>query len=480
MTLTATSVTDGSKTANATITVTTASGAACGAGSGSESLLKGQYAFRVQGFNPNGAVAIVGSFTADGTGKISAGEEDSPGAASDASLDATRSSYAVGPDHRGCLTLAIVNGGITYFRFSLGLTNPSSIATTGHLIEFDDTTGTGTRLAGTLRLQDASAFAASQFKGNYAMGSAGSDGTSARFAIAGTFTSDGVSAITASEVDIDDAGTVTNIITSASSGSFICCSANGRGTLQITAGSFTSSLALYMISSSDVFFVNAATGQYAGEAIGIPSGTTFSQASLNGAAVLRKTAQSSTGPIVDLATASANGSGSLTVTDNENNAGTFTTSSTALNYIVASNGRVTIAGGSTPPVLYLYGPNQGFLVGTDANVEFGVLESQAAGPFSNASLSGAYMFGSENPSASSVTLESGVATLDGAGNVAGTSDQSNSAGLTQNQSLSLTYTVSANGTGTFGSGTTAILVSGSKLVFINNTSATPTITVVEK
>jgi hypothetical protein len=32
----------------------------------------------------------------------------------------------------------------------------------------------------------------------------------------------------------------------------------------------------------------------------------------------------------------------------------------------------------------------------------------------------------------------------------------------------------------FGSGTTAIVVSGNRLVFINNTSTTPTITVVEK
>jgi hypothetical protein len=79
-----------------------------------------------------------------------------------------------------------------------------------------------------------------------------------------------------------------------------------------------------------------------------------------------------------------------------------------------------------------------------------------------------------------VSLESGVATPDGAGNVAGTSDQSSSAGLAQNQSFALSYSVLPNGTGTFGTGTTAILISGSKLVFINNTSATPTITAVEK
>jgi hypothetical protein len=113
-------------------------------------------------------------------------------------------------------------------------------------------------------------------------------------------------------------------------------------------------------------------------------------------------------------------------------------------------------------------------------VEFGVIESQATGPFNAALLSGAYTLGTENPSAITVSLESGVATPDGAGNVAGTSDQSNSAGLAQNQSLALSYSVSPNGTGTFGTGTTAILISGSKLIVINNTSATPTITVVEK
>jgi hypothetical protein len=183
---------------------------------------------------------------------------------------------------------------------------------------------------------------------------------------------------------------------------------------------------------------------------------------------------------VDLATASANGTGRLNVTDNVNNAGMFTTSSNVLNYVVAANGRVTLTGGSTPPVLYLYGPNQGFLVGTNPEVDFGLLESQAAGPFSDASLSGAYTFGTENPSAASVTLESGVATLDGKRNVAGTSDQSSSTGLTQNQALNFAYSITANGTGNVGSGTTAILISGNKLVFINNTGPNPTITVVEK
>jgi hypothetical protein len=141
---------------------------------------------------------------------------------------------------------------------------------------------------------------------------------------------------------------------------------------------------------------------------------------------------------------------------------------------------VTLTGTTTPPVLYLYGKNQGFLVGTDLAVDFGVFEPQDAGPFNNMSASGAYMFGTENPSASNVTLQSGVPSLDGAGNVTGKSDQSNSTGLTQNQALNFMYNLSSNGKGFFGPNTTVILINANKLVFMDNASATPTITVIEK
>jgi hypothetical protein len=477
LTITATSVTDTTKSASVTITVTTASGAACGAGSGSESLLNGHYAFRLQGFLPGGFVALTGSFTADGTGKFTAGELDSASSGAQP-IDTTKSFYWVGNDHRGCMTF----GGTIYYRFALGSINSSNIATAGHIIEFDDTTGTssgvGLRVAGTLKLQDAASFFASKFKGNYVIGLAGGYGNG-RSAVAGTFTSDGVSLITTSNLDFNGAGTITSNIPSAPGGSFTCCDTYGRGTLQLTGGSFTINLVLYMVNSSDVLFEDTG-GIFSGEAIGVPTGTAFTQASLNGAAVIRKTAQSTTGPVVDVALASANGTGGINITDNTNNSGTFSSSTTQLTYTVASNGRVTLMGGTTPPVLYLYGPNAGFLVGTGPSVEFGIIEPQAAGPFNLTSLSGGYMFGSENPSDVTVALETGVATLDGAGKVAGTTDQSSSAGLAQNQITNLTYSVTADGAGTFGTGTTAILISGSKLVFINNTSAAPTITVVEK
>jgi hypothetical protein len=482
--VTATSAEDPTQSDGATEMLTTATGAlACSIGSGNESSLKGQYAFSLQGDLYNfGEGSIVGSISADGTGKITGGEEDLIGPET-LNIDTTASLYTVGPDHRGCLVLTGTSGLARSFFFALGSINPSNIATAGHIVAAPSDVS-----AGTIRLQDVSSFSASQFKGTYALGFVASDqqlllNGSRRVAIAGTFTSDGVSAISFATFDINDVGTITSDLFSAPAGTFTCCDANGRGALTLQ-NLRAPIMGIYMINSSDVFLVgndnNADAIQGVGEAIGIPSGTTFTQASLNGSSVLRETAQSANGAVVHIATVSGDGKAAMTVNDAVNSAGTFNSSITALNYIVASNGRVTLTGGSTPPVIYLYGPNQGFLVGTDPDVTFGILEPQAAGPFSNASFSGAYVFGTENPSANTVTTESGVLTADANGNASGTVDQSNPATLPQSQSLNFTYSFQTNGVGNVGNGTTAILISGNKLVFINNTSTNPTITVVEK
>ncbi|HEX8896318.1 MAG TPA: hypothetical protein VF783_23565, partial [Terriglobales bacterium] len=174
VTINATSVEDTTKSASAMVTLTASTGSlACGAGSGSEPLLKGHYAFLLYGFDHSGVVLTDGSFTADGTGQITGGEEDIVGAGSgsDVNINPSGSSYAVGPDHRGCVLLANANGKVLSFRFALGsIDNSSGIATMGRVIEFDDTTGTGTRGAGLVRLQDTTSFTAGEFKGNYAFG----------------------------------------------------------------------------------------------------------------------------------------------------------------------------------------------------------------------------------------------------------------------------------------------------------------------
>jgi hypothetical protein len=483
VTLVATSVEDPTRSGTGTQILTTSGGGLpCSAGSGHEALLKGQYAFLLQAFGPTypGGGSTAGSITADGSGRISGGEEDllsdSGAGHVPPTISTTVSSYAVGPDRRGCLLLADADGTTSFLQFTLGSVNANGVATSGRVIEFGDATATETRAAGLLRLQDPTSFSAAQFKGNYAFGTVG---RTPSLAIAGTFASDGVSAISSATIDVNLGGSIASDVSSV--GSFVCCDAHGKGSGTFTDTNPATNFGFYQINSSEAFFLTSndlwGTG---GQVVRIPAGTGFSQASLKGVAVLRETLQSGSAPGVNLATVVANGNGTLTLNSNLNSAGTFTKSSAPLTYQVSSNGRVTLAGIGMPPVLYLYGANSGFLLGTDADVSFGILEPQTGAPFSNSSFSGAYTLGTENPSASTVMMESGILTANGSGHALGTADQSIPTGLAQNQSLNFAYSFGANGNGNLGSGTAAILISGTKIAYMSTTDPNPAITVVEK
>ena len=517
VTLTAKSVDDTTKSASATIAITTSSGAVC-ADTGSEALLKGQYAFLLQGTDEADVVVIAGSFTADGTGNVTGGQIDlshsaNVGGLAGVAIESSGSSYSVGADHRGCLMLANANGGTMFFRFAVGSINASNIASKGHIIEFDDSTGGGTRTTGTLRLQDPTSFSAGQFKGTYTFVLRGASSGSGRGVMAGTFTSDGVSTITGGSFDFNDGTTLNSNIAFPAGTPFICCSASGRGTigtgtLQDNGAAWVPGFVIYMISSGEAFLsggvlynpnnnccaAEVALGLGGGEAFAAAG--PFSDASLNGTAVWRYAESGGSLPdnldIVHLATAKADGAGNLTSTDYQNSGGTFSTTPAAFTYSVAASGRVTFAGASAPPLLmYMYGQNQAVILGTETGIApaSGAVEAQATGPFSTASFNGTFMLGSEIPTANlqgtacncwDLTFESGVLTADGNGKASGTSDQSGPTGLTANQSLNLTYAIAADGSGNVGTGTTAILISPKKMVFISNTDTNPTITVVEQ
>ena len=126
-------------TATQALSITITATAAC-SDSGSESLLTGQYAFILSGYTESGFLAAVGSFTADGTGKITAGVLDSNGTIvqSAASIDPTQSFYSVGSNHLGCATIVTSSGTFTT-RLSVGGIT-SSVATAGRMVEWDDAT----------------------------------------------------------------------------------------------------------------------------------------------------------------------------------------------------------------------------------------------------------------------------------------------------------------------------------------------------
>ena len=521
--LTATSVADPTMSGIATITVTTTA-AACP--SGNEKIMHGQYAFLFQGYDASGPVAIGGTFDADGTGKVATvvGVEDinnSAGVQKSISISSAGSSYSVGPDNRGCLTIAtILSLAPVTYRFALGSLNASSVATSGRMIEFD---GSGTLGSGVIRLQDPTAFLTSAVNGNYAFGASSTLSLSLttlnRFAIAGAFTTNGTGGITGGELDTNSNGTIDGGTAGASPLSIINSSSysvagNGRGTLTLHFGAVATPVnaSFYVVSASELLAMSidsqSVNSLFAGSAL-LQSGEPFSTSSLSGNDVFALAGLCGTcGPGGSVAPHLSVGAvnfptpGSFTLNDDANKGGTLSTESHTGTYTVDSSGRVAITIAPTSAVggiIYLVSANQGFMVIFDNSVQTGTLEPQTGAPFNNASLNGTLFSGTTIPVNQLVTDTSGVATFDGVGTVSGTSDSASigsspsTPNLNPGQAFNQSYSVT-NGTGTPGRGTISSMVSSggttnlifyivspSKIVLMDATaSAYPAITIGEK
>ena len=486
------------KKATYSITVNAAS-AACG--SGHESVLSGNYAFMLQGWDANGAVARGGTFFADGTGHLTgtggvedinrAGNSSGTGrSVSNPAINAASSSYSVGADNRGCLTLASTGGFTTQFRFALGGIS-GGVASTGRMIEFDDTTGTGTRVSGPIRQQTSSAFTTASISGHYTFGLSGVDESGTRQASAGYILFGGSGTITGGNYDADDNGSLdTN--QPFTPGTSYNVANNGRGTMAVTTIHGTSNMIFYVINNADVLLMS-------GDAINVSplqSGegvkatiTTFSNSSLSGTAVFYITDldNSSSPPAteVQLGLASAT-SGTVTVKIYDKDGSAALTSQTmTLTYSVASNGRVTLTGGGGGnPVFYLSGQNQSFFVGTDNGATSGTMENQTS---TSSFTAGTFFGGTVNPATNQGGETIVAGTADGAGNVTGTDDNSNGSGLTANETFTGTYSFISDGTGTLsvtsssgGDTLTTIMISPTKFVGISQTENHPRVMIFQR
>ncbi len=228
-----------------------------GCSAGSESNLGTQpYAFSIKAFDPTGAITVIGSFTPDGKGGITGGEADinsNLGALNSLSINANGSSYTLGADNNGCLTLN--SAGIkTTFRFSVGGRNGSGAFTTGHIIVFEDNTGTGARGSGILRLQDFSSLGAG-LQGMYALQMTGTNAGSGHMGLAGSLQVAGGGNFNNISLDVDNAGSVlTNI--QGVTGSYSGVDGNGRGTASFSATGFSLNTVFYFVSASEVLIAS--------------------------------------------------------------------------------------------------------------------------------------------------------------------------------------------------------------------------------
>jgi len=283
-------------------------------------------------------------------------------------------------------------------------------------------------------------------------------------------------------------------------GGSLSVSANGRGTLSLIVASIgafpggTFNATIYVVSATEFLFMNiGAQSQtnplFAGSAL--KQSGPFSASSLNANMVLYSTGICSTcgsgggpGPQLTIGVVTIPSSGNFSFTADQASGATLTSPFTFVGtYTVDASGRVLIIKtGHTIPGLavYLVSPNQGFFGSTGTDVNLGFAEPQTGGPnFTNASLSGAFSFGTTEKVTQNVSDNSGVAMFDGLnpGTISGTSDMASLGSTPGTSTFSQPYSVT-NGTGTPGRGTIMnnsgtnvnlifYIISPSKIVLIN-------------
>jgi hypothetical protein len=510
--VTATSVADNTKSASVSVTIV-ATGACTD--TGSESLLSGQYAFILSGYTAESSfLAAVGSFTADGTGKITAGVVDSNGALvqSGASIDPTQSSYSVGSNHLGCATIVTSSGTFTT-RLSVGGIT-SGVATAGRLVEWDNaTSATYLTAVGQILKQTVPANVPS---GSYVYQLTGVYGSSSQYrtGVVGMITAEaGTSGgtVTGGEYDVNVEGVINDgnglsIPYSGNTGTYTAPDpTTGRFTVATTLNSTTSNHVGYLVSGSQ--FLQLSTDALASDTAVLVGMAQLQSGSLSLTTGTNLVYYVTGTESAELGLINVTGSTSFTANYYEDVAGgPESPQNPQCSYAIDGNGRLVTSGAACtmylttyskmyPPVFYLTGPNTGVMLGTGAGVYVGQVEPQVApsGGFSATSLSGTFYDGdlvvvNEGVSAEMIDVE--VLTFNGSGGVDIIGDYIGGyIGTSVNQEADQTTDTSlatVNSNGTFSTNSTygqinAIMISTTKVVSIDNsTQVYPIITLVKQ
>jgi hypothetical protein len=459
ITLTATSITDPSKTADVTVTVSVG-----------RALNEGDYAFSFDGwkidytlsnqFYTTARVAIAGHFHADSNGNIADGVEDVNLPASVTRSIPFKGTYSIGPDGRGSFNITTAQGTSNYD------VTVDSTATKGRFIKVDYLPSNGPIFgSGVFELQDKSAFSLSSLAGSYAVSLSGTVDGPNRVAALGTFNLGPGGTLNSGRLDMTQQVHVgvdaQSNSTGTLSGSFGAPSATtGRGiaVLTTTPPTIGSSLnfAYYVVSSDKILMVQTdsaiSTVPRLGGEVRRQHGP-FSSSSFNSAAIFGMVGANRkeyAPPIVYVLAGRIvpDGLGSLTGTLDDNRGASNKGFSGSYN--VDSNGRTVMTFDLNPDprrdiIAYLYAPNEGFLmetVGTD--VWIGNVSPQVSRPFTAASLTDTFLTSTIAPPSEYTEIGTGVTTFDGIGSMTSTLDTSSWTDFEHSQ-FKGTYSVAANG-----------------------------------
>ena len=372
--------------------------------------LNGQYAFATNGESFSGGVnatplARVGSFTADGTGRILTGVEDvnAPGTTSLA-LPITGGSYTVNADGRGTLTLQLAQ---TSIDFGITLTSTND----GLMIDETSNANQSSTGSGNFTKQNAGSFQVSGISGPYIFDFPGLDGDQ-------TFPcpcpESFVGRFDASNGTISSGFFDDNDNANFSSGPFTGTIA--QDPLQVaTLTSFGRGIALiagqdyvfYIVDATRVRFISTNGGMLSGDAVAQNNTVPTNVSSINSSFVFIVAGSSGSGGITRIGRFTANGATVTNVLEDTNDNGKFiktdTTTAASLSLDAANPGRGTFT--FTDPnfpnapstfVFYLNSSTQGIIQEQTANnngavdVADGTLAAQTGGPFASSNITGTY------------------------------------------------------------------------------------------
>jgi hypothetical protein len=456
------------------LTLTVLSATACS--SGNESVMKGQYAFLIHGYTNDGFLGVIGSFTADGSGNITAGYADTNSelvqgngvGITSGAITTTGSSYTLGSDNRGCYT--IVTPKYTFNgRFAISPT-PSGSAQ-GTMVDLSYTA------TGQIFQQQVPSTLPT---GNWVYAQFG-DGVLVTgvdvYGSAGAITNgeyDSIGSITGASHKTGITGTYTTPDP-----------VTGRYTLTTTVSGVSINRAAYLVSGSRILEITAnSTFILAGE-IRLQSGSL----TLSGTLATYGSGQYAAG--FGLMNAAGSGyTANYYIDDTShsasgNNWETPTPVPTTCSYTIDSLGRVATSGtncgsnmgyasGSTtltwitPPIMYLSGPSKGVVLG---GAGLWKIEPQTAASIT----SGDYYFGTQFSVLGSGLWEgsSGVVSITGGDTLVGTEDAE---GIGPNVPISAILSMNADGTFTtsvYPGYISGMVVSASRFVQVENPTKVP-------
>lgn len=378
----------------------------------SNSSLKGQYAFSMSGQDSGGFFARVGSFTADGSGNITAGIEDVNTAFAAETLTFTSSKYSIQSDGRGTVNLTNATGTLI---FSVTLIS----ATQGLMAQTD---GIATA-SGTFLLQNSAAFSTTAIANGYVFDVSGIDSNNNPDSIVGQFVSSGGGAITTGVLDENDAAVPSGAAT-ITNGTYQLDATNGptfgRGAVAFTAGGATFNYIFYMVDGSRLRMMETnSTALTVGDAMAQANNVPTTNAGFTGSFAMLIGGASGAGPDARLGRFTSDGNGGLTaIVLHDNNAGNFQSvpkgtvsqASYALDSTLPGSGRGTATFndsslGTFIFIFYMVSPTQGVIQdNSNLIVADGTLLAQTGSPFSNTNLAGNYAFNWSGISTNNSTL----------------------------------------------------------------------------